>query len=559
MRLRRLAALCSAFVVLSCGVLCRVYWISTDTAYAASAGGQSVSETALPRERGNFYDCKCRPLTGTLRRWYALCIPGDSSYATLFPYVPFADQNELYARRNSMTPFLIEVDRDLRANGVYTVSAAQRYLPNPIARHMIGYLDGEGVGVSGLELAYEDLLAASGDSLAITCTTTAQGSLMTGTEPQISTQDPGTAQGVQLTLDADIQRACEAVAARSLPRGCILVMEVGTGHLLASVSMPEFDPNNIAPSIAADDTSLINRPLAAFSAGSVFKVVLALAAYRAGYTWFTHDCAGSVEVGDQTFRCAEGRTHGLVNLRGALEESCNCYFIELGRALGGQRILQAAQDFGFGTAAALAPGLRSAEGELPAPETLTDSNGGQLAMFAFGQGALTVTPLQIAAMMNAIAGDGTWYPPQIVAGVIEQENLALQTPFAAADHVRVCDADTARILRSMLIDVVAEGIGRQAAPQAGGAGGKTGTAQTGQYTEAGEELLNYWFSGFWPAENPRYTITVLQDAVLEPEVSSAAIFAEVANNLLALEGGAELQNQPRPVMAIQTGETAENG
>ena len=126
MRLRRLAALCSAFVVLSCGVLCRVYWISTDTAYAASAGGQSVSETALPRERGNFYDCKCRPLTGTLRRWYALCIPGDSSYATLFPYVPFADQNELYARRNSMTPFLIEVDRDLRANGVYTVSAAQR-------------------------------------------------------------------------------------------------------------------------------------------------------------------------------------------------------------------------------------------------------------------------------------------------------------------------------------------------------------------------------------------------------------------------------------------------
>ena len=286
---------------------------------------------------------------------------------------------------------------------------------------------------------------------------------------------------------------------------------------------------------------------------------MALAAYRAGYTWFTHDCAGSVEVGDQTFRCAEGRAHGLVNLRGALEESCNCYFIELGRALGGQRILQAAQDFGFGTAAALAPGLRSAEGELPDPETLTDSNGGQLAMFAFGQGALTVTPLQIAAMMNAIAGDGTWYPPQIVAGIIEQESLTMLEPFVSADPVRVCDADTARILRSMLIDVVAEGIGRQAAPQAGGAGGKTGTAQTGQYTEAGEELLNYWFSGFWPAENPRYTITVLQDAVLEPEVSSAAIFAEVANNLLALEGGAELQNQPRPGMTIQTGETAENG
>ena len=85
MRLRRLAALCSAFVVLSCGVLCRVYWISTDTAYAASAGGQSVSETALPRERGNFYDRKCRPLTGTLRRWYALCIPAIRATRHCFP------------------------------------------------------------------------------------------------------------------------------------------------------------------------------------------------------------------------------------------------------------------------------------------------------------------------------------------------------------------------------------------------------------------------------------------------------------------------------------------
>lgn len=557
MRLRRLAALCSAFVVVCCGILCRIYWISTDTAYAASAGGQSISETWLPRARGNFYDRAGRPLTGTQRSWYALCIPGDSSYATLFPYVPFAAQNELYARRNSMTPFLIEVDRDLRPNGVYAVSVAQRYLPNPIARHMIGYLDGEGVGVSGLELAYEELLAASGDSVAITCTTTAQGSLMTGTEPQIGTRTAGTAQGVQLTLDADIQRACEAVAARCLPRGCILVMEVGTGNLLASVSMPEFDPNDIASSIVADDTSLINRPLASFSAGSVFKVVLALAAYRAGYSWFTHDCTGSVAVGDQTFRCAEGRAHGLVNLRGALEQSCNCYFIELGRALGGQRILQAAQDLGFGRAAALAPGLRSAEGSLPDPETLADPNEGQLAMFAFGQGALTVTPLQITAMMQAIAGDGTWYPPQLVAGVVAQDTLAIQGTFAAAEPTRVCDADTARVLRSMLIDVVAEGIGRQAAPQAGGAGGKTGTAQTGQYTAEGEELLNYWFSGFWPAEEPRYTITVLQDAVLEPETSSAAVFAEVANNLLALDGGRELKNQALPARAIQTGETAE--
>ena len=76
MSLRRLAALCCACAVLAAVVLCRVYWIGTDTAYAASAGGQSASLTELPQRRGDFYDRSGRPLTGTVPRWYALCIPG---------------------------------------------------------------------------------------------------------------------------------------------------------------------------------------------------------------------------------------------------------------------------------------------------------------------------------------------------------------------------------------------------------------------------------------------------------------------------------------------------
>ena len=83
----------------------------------------------------------------------------------------------------------------------------------------------------------------------------------------------------------------------------------------------------------------------------------------------------------------------------------------------------------------------------------------------------------------------------------------------------------------MLQSVVEEGIGQDARPEALSAGGKTGTAQTGQFDENGDELLNYWFCGFYPAEEPRYTITVLQDGVLEPENSSAKIFAQIANAL----------------------------
>lgn len=532
MSIRRLAVLCTAMLCAGMLVLCRVFWIAADQSYAASAAAQTVSETVLPIQRGNFYDRIGRPLTGVTPRWYALCIPGDSSYATLFPFVPFAQQAQLYARRNSITPFLIEVEEDLSANGVFMVADARRYLPTPIARHLIGYLDGDGHGMTGLEKAYDDLLAAAGDAQAVLCTTTARGDLLAGTTPQVQTTARGTNTAITLTLDANIQRACEAIAAQNMSKGCIIVMQVGSGQILASTSMPEFDPDDIAASIRADDTSLINRSLSAFSAGSVFKVVLAAAAYAQGLDWFTYDCTGSIQTAGETFRCALGRAHGTVNLRGALEQSCNTYFIELGRLLGAQRIRKMAETLGFGTATQLAPGLQGASGTLPDAAAL--ENPGELATFSFGQGALTVTPLQITAMMNTVANGGVYRTPAFVQGIVDADGtLTGQT--RAADTRTVFDAATARVLRSMLASVVSEGIGSEAQPKTGTAGGKTGTAQTGQYDENGEELLNYWFSGFYPADDPRYTITVLQDGILKPETSSAAIFAKVTEILAVWE------------------------
>jgi len=533
MSMRRLFVLGATLVILSGIVLCRVLWVCTDTTYAASAGAQTAQTTQLPRDRGNFYDRSGKLLTGYTKTWYALCIPGDASYATLFPYVSYAEQSELYEKRNTTAPFLIQVDQDLSSQGVPTYESAQRYLPLPIAVHLIGYLDGEGNGVSGLEAAYDDVLKESGDELAVRCLTSAQGRLLEGDAPTLQTVASGTGQGVELTLDADIQRLCEGIAAQTMERGCIVVMDTQTGEVLASVSMPEYDPDNVAKSIQADDTSLINRTLSAFSAGSVFKVVLAAAAYENGLDWFTHQCTGSVEVAGQVYRCAQSKAHGEVNLRGALEQSCNCYFVELGRLLGGETILRQAEKMGFGTACAVAPGLKSSAGTLPDAEAL--ENVGQLALFSFGQGGLTATPLQITAMMNTIADGGTYLPPRLVRGVVDA-NGEVTAEVRLPSGERACGADTARILCSMLQSVITEGIGREAAPQEDAAGGKTGTAQTGQYTEEREELLNYWFSGFYPAEEPRYTITVLQDGILEPEISSAAIFARIANGLHVMEG-----------------------
>ena len=538
MSLRRLYIILVGMICFSGLVLCRVLWISADTQYATSAGAQTVRSTELPRSRGNFFDRDGHLLTGYTPAWYALCIPGDTSYSALFPYVSYTEQVELYERRNTTAPFLVEVDQDLTSQGIPTYQSAQRYLPSPIAVHLLGYLDGDGNGVSGLEFAYGDLLCNSADETVLTCVTSAQGRLLNGASPALKVATAGTGQGVQLTLDADIQRLCEGVAGSTMNRGCIVVMAVQTGEVLASVSIPEFDPGNVSKSIAADDTSLINRTFSAFAAGSVFKVVLAAAAYENGLDWFTHDCTGSVEVAGQTFRCAQGRAHGEVNLRGALEQSCNCYFVELGRALGGRAILAEAEKLGFGKACSVAPGLKSNAGVLPDATAL--ENLGQLSLFSFGQGGLTATPLQITAMMNAIADGGTWRMPRLVRGVIDDQGKIV-TELRTADPQEICSEATARILRSMLQSVVEEGIGGEAQPDELTAGGKTGTAQTGQYTPEGEELLNYWFSGFYPADNPRYTITVLQDAILEPEISSAAIFAQIVDGLYIWEGNSEVQ------------------
>ena len=408
------------------------------------------------------------------------------------------------------------------------VADARRYLPTPIARHLIGYLDGDGHGMTGLEKAYDDLLAAAGDAQAVLCTTTARGDLLAGTTPQVQTTARGTNTAITLTLDANIQRACEAIAAQNMSKGCIIVMQVGSGRILASTSMPEFDPDDIAASIRADDTSLINRSLSAFSAGSVFKVVLAAAAYAQGLDWFTYDCTGSIQTAGETFRCALGRAHGTVNLRGALEQSCNCYFIALGQLLGGQAILNAAQSFGLGTPALLAPGLKSAAGELPSAADL--QNTGSLASLSFGQGGLTVTPLQVTAMFNAIASGGVYHSPCIVSSITGGTQVPQQPQPAAA-----CSPAVARVLQSMLATVVSSGIGGDAQPHTGTAAGKTGTAQTGQFDADGRELLHYWFAGFYPADAPRYTITVLQDSQQKPQTSSAALFAQVADAIAVLD------------------------
>ena len=529
---KRLLAVFTALLTLMTLVVGRLYLIACNRRYAQTAEDQTITTLELGSGRGNFYDTRGLPLTGSSCQLYALSIPGESSYDRLFQFADPAGQAMLYQKRNSSRPFLVPVRQDLTGQGIFTCSVPRRWLPSPIAPHLLGYLDGEGSGAAGLEAACDALLSESGPRQELRCVTTAQGQLLRG-QPPLVTGEPGTGQGVRLTLDRRIQRLCEGTAEAAMTRGCILVLDTATAGVRACVSLPAFDPNDLQKSIRADDTSLLNRALYPFNVGSVFKPVLAAAALERGWDWYSVDCEGYVDLNHHIYRCARSRAHGRMNLRGALEKSCNCFFIELALDLGAGPVWQMARNFGFGSSQAVAGELRSRPGTLPDERELEDL--GQLASIGFGQGRLTATPLQIAAMMNTIACGGVYTEPGFVEGAVREADGVLVRRLTEPRSRRILRPDTAAALQKMLISVVEEGIGREARPSEGGAGGKTGTAQTGQYNEEGEEKMNFWFAGFWPAERPRYTIVVLQDGQTAPAVSSAAVFAQLCTGLSYLE------------------------
>ena len=526
---RRVLALYAALLFGFAGVLCRLFYLASRTDYAARAAAQSTVTLELPARRGGFYDCMGLPLTGLEKRWLALCFPGQENYTRLYACTDTAGQELLYRSRSRAAPFLVEVDRDMTALGIPCYAASRRYAAAPLCPQLLGYLDGEGHGAAGLEKALDALLTGSGARDTLLCPVTAQGTLRTGEQVQHLQADSG-AVGARLTLSRSVQRAAEAVAAQTMTTGCILVLDVRTAALRACVSVPGFDPADPAASLEAPDSPFLNRALQSYAVGSVFKPVLAAAALEAGLQP-VFECTGAVVVDGQIFRCAGGVPHGQVDLAAALEKSCNGYFIRLGQQLGAESLLDAAKAFGFGQSLPLAEGLAAEAGQLPAPQELAQS--GQLANFSFGQGSLLATPMQVAALFNTLAADGVYRAPYVLQATLDETTGRPVENLSHPRGRRVIPAQSAALLRAMLVQVVQQGTAQDAAGLSGGAGGKTGTAQTGQFTPEGAERCNLWFAGFWPAEKPRYTIVVLQDGAIHTAYSGADIFAQVCNALEA--------------------------
>lgn len=520
---RRVLALYALLVGCFAAVVCRLYWLCSHADYAARAAAQSVVTLALPARRGNFYDCEGHLLTGFGTKWMALCVPGGGNYTRLFSCTDAAGQALLYQKRNAVSPFLLTVDRDVSPLGISCWPVAVRYAAAPLAVQLIGYVDGDGRGAAGLEAAFDAALSGTGEGDTLTCLVNAQGRLRS--EPEQTHTDSG-AVGVQLTLSRPVQRAAEAVAGRMMTTGCIVVLDAANAEVRACVSVPGYDPADPAASLNAADSPMLNRAFQSYTVGSVFKPVLAAAALEAGETGLVYTCPGWCEVDGQVFRCAGGIPHGEVDLAAALEKAATDTLSGWGRCWGPSGSVRWLSGWALGR--------RGTDGPLPHGGG-HPVNGGSpdlvrgLCKFLLRAGG---------AAGNAGAGgrDAERAGHRHLADAALLRNTldeATGEPLETLAHRRaepVVSEQTAQTLRGLLAGVVANGTGREAALPETTAAGKTGTAQTGQF-RAGEELKNSWFAGVFPAEQPWYTIVVLQDAQTEPAHSSAAVFAALAEML----------------------------
>ena len=243
----------------------------------------------------------------------------------------------------------------------------------------------------------------------------------------------------------------------------------------------------------------------------------------------SYTCTGSITVDGQRIHCIDGTAHGPLTLETAIEKSCNCYFIQLAEKMGGQALLKMAYNMGFGAAREFGEGLFSDPGHLPSAQALEIPRA--LANVSFGQGELTVTPLQVNAMVNAIVSGGKYSPPKLIAGLADDNRSQTQLPQGSSSQI--FSPSTGKALEKAMEQAVKTGTAKKGASARYRSGAKTGTAQTDIFLE-GRELNHYWYTGYiYDAAGPRYCITVFRESVPEDQGLTAQVFKEIGEALVS--------------------------
>jgi cell division protein FtsI (penicillin-binding protein 3) len=447
-----------------------------------------------------------------------------------------ADASFAYLGRQLPRDLGEQVD-ELGLDGITVTQEPARSNPaGALAHSLLGLVNVDGEGSSGLEMQYDDVLA--GDPGEVEVERDPQGNTIASGDNHYDPADQG--EDVQLTIDREVQYEAERllaeqVAASGARGGTAIVSRPSTGELLAVANIDAYDEEtgSLTEPVPASDNRAVT---AVFEPGSVNKIITLSAALEEGAV--TPDTsalvADELQVGDHLF--SDSHPHETVEMttREVLAESSNIGTIQIAQQLSPEVIDRYIRAFGLGNSTGLdfpneSPGIL-----LPTDEWSSTS----IATIPIGQG-VAATPLQVLQAFNVIANGGRYVAPRLVTGVRDANGELV--PTEAVESRRVVSEQTAEEMTDMMTGVVEDGgTGTAAAVEGYPVAGKTGTARKpqpngGYEDEAGNYHYVATFGGFVPANDPQLSIVVVID---EPAGDyfgggvAAPVFSELAATVL---------------------------
>ena len=462
---RRMFVVGVAKIIIFSAIIVRLFTlqITQNKKYSTLSDKNRLREWRLPPVRGEFLDYFGNTVAGNLKVYQLHVVPEDVEN---FKYLMLrlkeildlnkSDFNRIIKKKNNQKSWetLIVSDNltweqftkvnyflhDLTgAKPVLSVSRNYPFKEN--YTHILGYVSlasekdilnneviknnhvpGLRVGKTGLEKSFENELIGSNGVQRYEVN--AYGKRIN----QIDHQDGIKGKTVKLTIDTEIQKLCNELL-KDLA-GSISVMDIYTGDIIAMHSSPSFDPNLFLFGISQDDWQLIrNNPLkplvnktlsGLYSPGSTIKPIVALSALENNIISpnFKVRCTGKIEMYGQAYHCWKKKGHGVVNLKGAMKQSCDTYFYEIARKLGVDRLRETAVKFGLGEKVLNDTFENEKKGLIPNTQWKKNNLGkgwviGETLITGIGQGYTQTTPLQLCLMTAQLANGGYKIYPKI--------------------------------------------------------------------------------------------------------------------------------------------------
>lgn len=497
--------------------------------------------------------------------------------STLLGFDPTLVRKKMTARGSKLLPrkikdrmtlrdaMLVESNR-LDMPGVMIQVESQRNYPGGVtAAHLLGYVgeisadqlekpefvdlhQGSIVGQYGVEKSYDRHMRGMAGQKNV------EVDALGHEKKAVVVERPQAGNDLYLTIDVRLQKVAEDLLGGEY--GAIVALDPNSGDILAMASRPGFDPNVLSRELTAKQWVEIvqdeGRPLnnrasqGQYPPGSIFKIPMAVAALetKTMSPSSTVFCNGGYQFGKRLYHDWKASGHGYVDLHDALVHSCDVYFYTIGQRMGIDVMAEFGKDFGLGKATGVElPSERA--GIMPSTAWKQKAKNeqwlpGETISAAIGQGYVTVTPLQMASLVGTVANNGVSYRPRLVQAVMDRTLGNLQELPAVPRGKIDAKAETFRVIKDALADVVTKGTATRAKSSMVTIGGKTGTAQVAALRTGPEENIpkkfrdHAWFVAFAPVESPKIAVAVLAEHMGHGGAAAAPLAKEVIETYMKL-------------------------